>query len=236
MKPHLASIRIYPVKGLAPVSLSKATVDAAGALEHDRAWALRDERGRFVNGKNYPAIHSLRWLAVEDHQQLVRAASQRLGLALRLVEKIPGGFPDDPEASGPTVVSRGSLTEVASWFEPEQMSEAGARMRFRANLELDGVPPFWEDQLFPRQFRVGHVVLEGVNPCQRCIVPSRDALTGEVAGGFQKRFMSRRERTLPAWADRTYFTHYYRLTVNTRIAPGQAGKQLHVGDEVSLLS
>ena len=115
------------------------------------------------------------------------------------------------------------------------MSETGARMRFRANLEFAGVPAFWEDQLCGRCFRVGDVELEGVNPCQRCIVPSRDALTGEVTDGFQKHFIHQRKSTLPAWAPRQMFNHFYRLTVNTRIQPDQAGKWLHVGDEVTLI-
>lgn len=233
MKPRLGSIRIYPVKGLAPVSLPQVNIDEAGALELDRAWALQDERGRWINGKNFPEIHSLRWISTDDRAELVRLASERLGRPLELVEKIPGGLPDDTDASGPTIVSTSTLSEVASWFD--HMSLTGARMRFRANLEIEGVPPFWEDQLYPRRFRIGAVTFEGVNPCQRCIVPSRDALTGEVTDGFQKRFMAMREQTLPEWADRSFFNHYYRLTVNTKLAPDQFRRTLAVGDEVEIL-
>jgi hypothetical protein len=236
MKPRLASIRIYPVKGLAPVALPHVEIDAAGSLKHDRAWALRDESGRLITGKNFAAIHTLRWLDVDDRSRLAEDASQQLSRRIELTERIPGGFPDDADAWGPTIASRATFATVASWFAEEGMTEAGARMRFRANLEFDGVPAFWEDQLYPRRFRVGRVEFEGVNPCQRCIVPSRDALTGDPVEAFQKRFMNRREATLPDWADRSFFNHHYRLTVNTRIQPDQAGKWLHVGDEFEFIA
>jgi len=232
MKPRLASIRIYPVKSLAPVVLNEVEIDEAGALRHDRAWALEDDEGRLVTGKRYPLIHTLRWLDVDDRERLAEDASRLLQRPLTLVEKTPGGWPDDTAAWGPTIASRATFAEVATWFAEEGMTEAGARMRFRANLEFDHVPAFWEDQLYPRFFRLGEVEMEGVNPCARCIVPTRDALTGDAIEAFQKRFMNQREATLPAWADRGFFNHFYRLTVNTRIRPDQAGKHLRAGDEL----
>jgi uncharacterized protein len=231
--PRLASIRIYPVKGLAPVSLNEVQIDAGGALTHDRAWALQDDQGRFINGKNFPAIHTLRWLDTSDRDALTQQASTLLGRPLHLTERIPGGFPDDTGATGPTIVTQATFAEVAKWFP--NMSEANARMRFRANLELSAPEPFWEDHLYPRPFRIGDVMFTGTNPCQRCIVPSRDALTGELTVDFQKHFMQMREQTLPPWAKRDFFNHHYRLTVNTRLAPDQAGKWLRLGDSVELL-
>jgi hypothetical protein len=43
----------------------------------------------------------------------------------------------------------------------------------------------------------------------------------------------RRAATLPDWAERTRFDHFYRLTVNTR-APRQAGRTVRIGDPVVL--
>ncbi len=40
--------------------VEKARVLASGALELDRRWALMDSRGKYVNGKNYAGIHSIR--------------------------------------------------------------------------------------------------------------------------------------------------------------------------------
>ena len=50
-----------------------------------------------------------------------------------LQERLDGGFPDDRDAAGPTVISTESLVEVASWFG---LSLDEARNRFRMNLEL----------------------------------------------------------------------------------------------------
>ena len=77
-----------------------------------------------------------------------------------LEERVEGGFPDDRDASGPTVISTETLSEVARWFG---WDDAEARRRFRMNLELTVEPDqlssdesqdsglfyeaFWEDRL-----------------------------------------------------------------------------------------
>ena len=80
---------------------------------------------------------------------------------------------------------------------------------------------------------MGAVAVQAINPCARCVVPSRDAATGEATPGFQKRFAELREQHFPAAASPALFNHYYRFTVNTRIASSQAGKVIRVGDEVN---
>lgn len=147
-----------------------------------------------------------------------------------------GGFPDDANAPGPTIVSQATLAEVASWFDGLTIDDM--RLRLRANIELAGVPAFWEDGLFGAagdlvRFRIGAVTFGGTNPCARCIVPSRDARTGVPFLAFAKRFAERRAATLPAWAERSRFDHYYRLCVNTRTVEA-GGHELRVGDELSL--
>jgi uncharacterized protein YcbX len=134
------------------------------------------------------------------------------------------------------VVSAASIEEVVRWF-PELDAES-VRRRFRANLELSGVPAFWEDHLFGPvgtavQFSVGDIAVLGSNPCQRCPVPPRDPDTGAILVGFQKRFSDRRRETLPAWAEASRFDHFYRFSVNTLCA-GQGGKWLRVGAPVAL--
>jgi uncharacterized protein YcbX len=61
-------------------------------------------------------------------------------------------------------------------------------------------------------------------------VPSRNAVTGEVTDGFQKRFAERRQAQLPVDASTALFDHYYRFTVNTRIAASESGKAIRIGD------
>jgi hypothetical protein len=83
------------------------------------------------------------------------------------------------------------------------------------------------------RFAIGNVRLYGVNPCERCVVPTRDAATGEPLPGFAKRLAELREQNLPGWADRDAFDHFYRLMINTRLAAGQDGElRIAVGDEV----
>src|SRR5581483_2540325 len=101
----------------------------------------------------------------------------------KLVENLVNGFPDDLNAPGPTVISTATLRTVASWFPGLTVDDM--RLRFRANLEIDGVEPFWEDRLYGEQgesvtIRIGRVTIEGVNPCQRCVVPTRDPSTGHI--------------------------------------------------------
>lgn len=246
MTARLGVLRVYPIKGLDPAEVSEARLLASGALECDRRWALRDSRGRFVNGKNFAAIHGIRaeyhldrtevtlegrtFSLSREGEAIARWFGERLGEPLEWVENPHSGFPDDTDSPGPTLVSRASLEQVAQWFS---LPLEQVRRRFRTNLEVDSVEPFWEDQLYGRTVRVGAVTLFAVNPCQRCVVPSRDAWTGEQDTGFQKRFAELRRAHLPAFARTEPFTHFYRLAVNTRLAPESAGGILRVGDVVS---
>ncbi len=52
----LADIRVYPIKALDPVSVTRVRLLPSGALEGDRRWALFDEQGGFVNGKRCEAL------------------------------------------------------------------------------------------------------------------------------------------------------------------------------------
>ena len=75
----------------------------------------------------------------------------------------------------------------------------------------------------------------GANPCQRCIVPTRDPGTGIALEDFKRIFVQRRTQTLPPWANATRFDNAYRLAVNTRMDSQEAGKTLRVGDGVRIL-
>ena len=238
-------LRIHPIKGLPPTDVTEARVLPSGALEFDRRWALMDARGRFVNGKNFPDIHRVgarfdlaaahvtidgRTFGLQQEGAAIAAACGRiLGEPLTWAEDADVGFPDDLASPGPTFVSVPSVAAVAGWFG---FALEDARCRFRANIEIDGVEAFWEDALYGSTLRVGAVEVEAINPCARCVVPSRDAATGEATPGFQKRFAELRQTHLPAGVSTALFNHYYRFTVNSRIAASQAGKVIRVGDQV----
>ncbi|MFN7924270.1 MAG: MOSC N-terminal beta barrel domain-containing protein [Bryobacteraceae bacterium] len=252
MNPVLREIRIYPIKSLDPVIVPSARVTAGGGLEHDRAWAIFDSTGKFINAKRNAALQKLRCefdLAakrvrfergpeaslVTQLDALAEWLSDIVAEPVEIAHNPSGGFPDDKEASGPTIVSRASFDAVREWF-PEMDAE-GVRRRFRTNLEFDGVPAFWEECLYgaagkPLRFRVNGVLFLGMNPCQRCAVPSRDPYSAAAMAGFQKTFAEKREATLPEWAQRSRFNHFYRFTVNTRIPGSEIGKVLRIGDEL----
>lgn len=241
MAAWLSAIRLYPVKSLDPVGVPEARIAPSGGLAGDRRWALF-EGETLVNGKKEPAVHRIRTVFDRDLRTvklggdsfrlegdlapLEAALSERLGRKVRLGE----GSPDDLEASGPTLVSTASLETVAGWFG---LALEEVRRRFRANLEIGGLAPFGEDRLIASPFRIGEVGFEGANSCQRCAVPSRDSATGEPTPGFQKTFAGKRGDTLPPWADRTRFDHFYRFTLNTRVVASGAGKLLRAGDPLT---
>ena len=263
--PILTDIRLYPIKSLDPISVSSVAIGPSGGLALDRAWALYSVDGRWVNGKRTPAIHLIRadyspdlttvTLSVpgdrrriptrtfafpEAHEDAAEWFSVFFDQQI-IVRYSENGFPDDSIANGPTIVSTASLESICNWFSPSAKGFPGitideARQRFRATLEINGVPAFWEDQLFGEdersvvRFKIGEINFEGSNPCARCPVPPRNPRTGEILDGFQKRFTQLRESTLPPWSPRPRFDHFYRLSTNTRVAPSEQNKLLRVGD------
>jgi len=168
--------------------------------------------------------------------------SEALAETVLLEERLDGGFPDDRDAPGPTLISTASLAEVARWFG---FDLAESRRRFRANLEIGGCDAFWEDTLAsparpvlapaladlpgdvpadpyatlppsePREFSIGEARFKATNVCKRCIVPSRDSTTGAVTAHFRDAFEARRGRGLPPDVDASGWGHFYRLAINT---------------------
>lgn len=254
--PRLARIRIYPLKSFDPIEVTAADLLPAGPLTNDRRFALVDSVDNFINAKSEPRIHpirvrfsnSLERISLSTHESTEQSFELRpgnpaleewfthyFGYSARLVEDAVRGFPDDPDNPGPTVVSSATYEQLTGWFPGVGADEL--RLRFRANLEIDGVEPFWEDRLFGEagaavRFRIGSALLDGVNPCQRCPVPTRSPTSGEAFPRFAKTFAERREEQLPEWAARSRFNHFYRLTVNTK--PSQPATIL-VGDDVEIL-
>src|SRR5712664_3728501 len=263
VSPRLALVQLHPIKALDPVPVKEARIGPGGGLEFDRAWALYSADGQWVNGKRTAAIHLIRAAFAPDVNSLTlsvpgdsrkiptktfafpgdtAAASQWFSDFFEqpiTVRHSPEGFPDDAIANGPTIVSTASLQAVCDLFSGMHVDEA--RQRFRATLEIDGVPAFWEDRLFGEEersavrFRIGEVNFEGSNPCARCPVPPRDPHTGEIITGFQKLFSDYRRSHIPEWCPESRFDHYYRLATNTRVASAESGKVLRVGDPLLLL-
>lgn len=257
---YLSRITVYPIKSFDGVDVTQGEITTGGALKHDRRFALFDPKGKYINGKNNAAIHRLRSTFDLDaetialtHPDTLTSASFRLDqdipaltawlsnyfqTSAQLQENLTHGFPDDPKANGPTIVSQASLDIVSQWFPGLDRPEIARRMR--ANLEISDAAAFWEDCLFTakdllREFAIGDVRFLGTNPCSRCIVPTRNSLTGEAYPEFQKIFSQQRKSTLAEGVERSPFSHFYKFTVNTIIPASESGKVLNLGDEIKLL-
>lgn len=252
--PTVSRIFVYPVKSLSRTAVAESRVITGGGLVHDREFALFDGEGVVINGKRHPRVHhiqatydlpaltikldDLTFHLVEDHASLERWFSEYFSFPVTMKRNTTTGFPDDLDSPGPTILSAASLAEVNAWFPNLDREQIGRR--FRANIELENVPAFWEDRLFGEpgevvDFTIGDVRFQGINPCARCPVPSRHPDTAEVVPDFAKVFSASRQDTLPAWTPAGRFDHFYRLSVNTRVPATEAGKVLRVGDEVKIV-
>lgn len=251
-------LTVYPIKSLDGVSLDSAVISAGGALALDRRWALADRKGRWICGKRNPRVFRLRAafdpeaLTVQFRTDGIESSKFQLDAQSRDIEawlsdyfqqpvtlqhNPNSGFPDDPDAYGPTLVSKATLETVQTWYP--DLSLDNVRARFRPNIELIETEPFWEDRLYRGddsdvEFTLGSVRMAGSNPCQRCGVPMRDPRSGEEYPAFYDRFVKARSQSLPEWADRRSFDHYYRLCVNTRVPLTETGKTIRLGDELIL--
>jgi uncharacterized protein YcbX len=273
--PTLDRITLYPVKSLDGVDVEEARVLPTGGLEFDRRWRLVDLDGRVVNAKRTAVFHPIRaefdlahklvslsrWSdppsaaaatfpLVPGPEGPCEWLSDALGIGVLLQERAEGGFPDDRDAPGPTLISTASLAEVGRWFG---FDLAESRRRFRANLEIGGCDAFWEDALAsparpglapsladlpgdipadpyvslpppePKEFSIGAARFKATNVCKRCVVPSRDSRSGAVTAHFRDAFEARRGRGLRPDVDASNWGHLHRLGVNTQfVSAGHA--------------
>lgn len=253
---HVENVWTYPIKGLDATELETGRLTEAGTLSGDRRYALVDPSGKAHNGKQIETLHEITsvydleterlTLSVDSQENTDRfdlsderdAAgewfSEFVGEPLELRRRGPPSFVDRPDL-GPSVISTETLEEVASWFEG--VTPESARRRLRPNVEIGGVPAFWEDQFLGEDatgFEIGGVPFEGAEACARCVVPSRDPETGEPTERFRERFIERREATLPEWVDEDALEHFYTVMVITSVPDAGRGETIRVGDQVSI--
>lgn len=249
---ELAGIRVYPVKGLDGIEVETSEIREGGTLAFDREFALFDDDEEVLNGKRTPRVHEIRTdyepeaaeltVKTAEEERTFRLAeapepaetwlSEFFGVELTLERDRSLGYVDRREM-GPSVISTATIETVASWFDG--LSVESVRRRLRANLELSGVPAFWEDRFVGADapaLDIGGVRIEGVTPCARCVVPQRDPDTGEQTPSFRERFVEKRRETFPGWADEDAFDHLYTTMVIARVPEAERGTTLRVGAAV----
>src|SRR5438034_793979 len=129
--PHVARIFVYPIKALDGIPVDQAIILPGGSLQHDREFALFDHAGKRINGKRDRRIHSIRaqydlsaFTVTLNGEPFELSANPRLegwfsdffGQPIHIERNLETGFPDDLDASGPTVVSSATLRAVGDWF------------------------------------------------------------------------------------------------------------------------
>ena len=258
----LSRIAVHPIKALDPAEPERVGISEVGGLTGDRAYAIVDGDGEYVNGKRTDAVHRLRadydleenrvtlrhpdsasrrFHLEDDHGRLEAWLSDYFETEVSLEvgsggELTDGAVYGDGSATGPTLISEATLRETASWFDGIDAEEM--RLRLRPNLVVEGVPAFWEDRLIADgglTVAVGDRRLVGTKPIPRCVVPTRDPHTGAPYDGFRETFTERREETLPEWAPREQFDHLFALMVGLRIPEGERNGELSVGDSVEII-
>lgn len=250
---RLERLRIYPVKSLDGIDVASARVLDGGTLQYDREFAFYDEQGEVVNGKRKSVVHELETefdfetseLRVEtatgDRHQCNLASNPDRAEAwfkdvfdetVELRRDRNLGYVDRREM-GPSLISTATIETVANWFDDSTVE--GVRRRLRSNIEVSGVPAFWEDQFVGESaptLTIGSVRFDGVTPCGRCVVPERDPDTGERNEHFRERFLRKRRETFPAWADPDAFEHWYQVMIITRVHESDRDQSIAVGDPV----
>lgn len=255
----ISRINIFPIKSFPGVEVPSCHLLESGALQWDRRLALVDPNGEFVNLKRAPELHEVRadfqmddpsvriWTShsvtartfhlEHDQESLGDYLSCLLNRPIEVADNSSVGFPDDTDAEGPTIVSVATLQAVAGLFPGMTLDQA--RWRFRTNIEVEGVPAFWEDRLFaskrkPHPFQIGDVTFGGVRPCQRCSVPSRHPVSGEVTQAFATIYAALRKAMMPEWTNLKRFDHYYRLATNTVLLDRGPEGVIRTGDSITL--
>jgi len=221
---RLVTLWVDPA-ALQAASLPTADLDRLRGLGGNPAGRVTRDSFHLVPGQGGPC----EWL------------SEVFGIRILLQERADGGFPDDRDAPGPTLVATATLAEVGRWFG---FDLAESRRRFRANLEIGDCDAFWEDTLAspvrpelqpdlppnlpvdpytdlpppePRAFSVGNARFIATNVCRRCVVPTRHSRTGAGTEHFRDAFEARRSRGMRADVDAAAWGTLYRLAVNTKL-------------------
>ncbi len=259
MNATLTKLRIYPIKSLDPVELNSVKI-GEHCLLGDRKYAILNKEGEFINGKRTGRVNQLetkfdlelnqvsfntrgnndkRSFDLSHETEKAEAfLTEFFNLKVFLVKNESGRLMDIPDESAVTVVAYETLKVLSDKLKDPLDT---FRLRFRSNIEISNVPPYWEEQLVNYdnldgiRFRIGEVEMRGMSLRARCNVPPRNPFTGETDKSFIKKMILSREDSIPPWSQLKRLNNLYHLTVNTFIPDSEFGKQLNLGDTVELI-
>jgi hypothetical protein len=101
------------------------------------------------------------------------AVSAYAGIALRLVRADVEG--DGPDVHRLSLVGLSSVVDLGARHDRPDLDP----LRFRMNLELDGLAPFEEESWAGRRVRAGAAVIRVLDQVPRCVATTRDPATGD---------------------------------------------------------
>jgi uncharacterized protein len=256
MPPVLSKIRIYPIKSLDPVEVNSVKIGTRSLLG-DRRFALLNDDGGFINGKRTGLVNQLQATFDDELKHVifnVRGSDEKntfhlsndvsrietflsdfFKMKVHFIKNEEGRLMDEPDESATTVVAFETMQLLAdSLYDPIDT----LRLRFRSNIEISNVPPYWEEILASNtsengiRFKIGEVEMIGISLRARCNVPPRDPFTGDTDKTFIKRMLLSREGSVPVWSHVRELNSLYHLSVNTFIPDSEIGKEIKTGDEV----
>lgn len=179
---NVAALHRYPVKSVLGEQLTAVDLDERG-VAGDRAWSVRTAAGKLGSGKatkRFEAVIGLLELRACTSDGRVEVTfpsgdtydvtdpdaaghlSRHIGQPLTFVPEVGVSHFDDGPVSLIGLASVRALGEARG--EPVDPA------RFRANIHVDTVEPFIEDEWIGRQMRIGSAALEVVLPSPRCVM------------------------------------------------------------------
>lgn len=179
---RVAVLHRFPVKSMLGEQLEALDLDERGVVG-DRIWSVRTAENKIGSGKNtrrfaaLPGLLKLRShtadagvtvtlptgekLLTHEHASC-DALSEFLGRPVSLAcESDVSHFDDGPVSILGAASGSALADEVGGEVHPT---------RFRANILVEGLPPFAEDGLVGQQLRIGDVMLEVTMRSPRCVM------------------------------------------------------------------
>jgi uncharacterized protein YcbX len=176
--PQLAQIVARPSHSgitLSAVGQADLAVDYPDASARQKIWIWDAEVDAALAG---PAAHDWlsRFLGQDFRLVHMDAQAERLKRSVWTPDPLPVSFAD---AYPVLVTTTGSLAALNAEIERKGGTPVTMR-RFRPNIVLDCDEPWAED--FWHTLKIGKTEIELVKPCDRCVVTTKDQITGVTTG------------------------------------------------------